>query len=94
MNVNLRGVADKTLELMVELGYANTKSEAIRLAIVSFGKEKLSEDELVNKKLDWIDEQVRLGKRKLLTADEAFGKYAKLIKSNNVTNQSKRSSRQ
>ena len=38
MNVNLRGKVLQILEDIVAEGYANTKSEAIRLAILEFGK--------------------------------------------------------
>lgn len=80
MNVTLRGKTKEILESMVSKGYANTQSEAIRLAIIDFGKEHLSETELVNRKLDWIDQQIKDGKRKLLTPKQALGKYAKYLK--------------
>ena len=38
MNVILRGETKSILESMVNLGYANTQSEAIRLAILWFGQ--------------------------------------------------------
>ena len=80
MNVVITGATEKILNKMISDGYASTKSEAIRLAIISFGKsQKDIEIEMVNRKVDWIDEQVRLGKRKMLTPEEAFGKYAKYI---------------
>ena len=81
MNVNLRGRANEIIESMVQQGYANTKSEAIRLAIMSFGEKKRTEEELVRKKMDYMDRQVKEGKNRLLTAEEALGKYAKNIKS-------------
>lgn len=80
MNVILRGKTKTVLETMVQKGYANTLSEAIRLAIINFGEKHLSEEELVNKKLDYIDAQIKQGKRKLLSADKALGKYAKHLK--------------
>jgi len=79
MNVNLRGKANEIIESMVQQGYANTKSEAIRLAIMNFGDKKISEVEKVNRKLDKIDNEILEGKRKLLTAKEALGEYAKKI---------------
>jgi hypothetical protein len=80
MNVTITGVPEKILNKMISDGYASTKSEAIRLAIISFGKSKHDiEIEMVNRKIDWIEEQVRLGKRKTLTPEEALGKYAKYI---------------
>ncbi|MFA4907687.1 MAG: hypothetical protein WC602_05445 [archaeon] len=80
MNVTLRGKTKEILESMVAGGYANTQSEAIRLAIINFGKEHLSETELVNMTLDEIERQVKAGKRKVLTPKQALGKYAKYLK--------------
>ena len=80
MNVILRGKTKQIVESMVKKGYANTQSEAIRLAIVRFGQENLDEIEMVNRKLDRIDQEVREGKRKVLTAHQALGKYAKYLK--------------
>ncbi len=80
MNVNLRGRAKEILEWMIEKGYVNNLSEAIRLAIVSFGEIHFSETELVNAKLDKIDKEISEGKRKLLSEEEALGPYAKYLK--------------
>ncbi len=79
MNVTLRGRTLRILDSMVRTGYANTKSEAIRLAILSFGKDH-KEEILVAMKLDKIDREIAQGKRKLLTAEEALGVYAKHLK--------------
>ena len=80
MNVDFRGRTKQILENMVEEGFANTQSEAARLAIIQFGEEHFSEVELVNRKLDRIDQDIKAGKRKLLNADQALGKYAKHLK--------------
>ena len=80
MNVILRGKTRAIVETMVVEGYANTKSEAVRLALVNFGKEHLGEVELVNRKLDRMDQEIKAGKRKLLNADQALGKYSKYLK--------------
>ena len=80
MNVDFRGRTKQILENMVGEGYANTKSEAARLAIIQFGEEHFSEVELVNRKLDRIDQDIKAGKRKLLNADQALGEYAKHVK--------------
>ena len=80
MNVILRGKTKEIVETMVKEGYANTQSEAVRLAIVDFGEHHLNEVELVNRKLDKIDKEIKEGKRKLLNADQALGKYAKHLK--------------
>jgi len=84
MNVVLKGVADEILEKMIDKGYATTKSEAIRLALITFDKDNLNEVEMVNKKLDRIDYEIKIGKRRLLNDKEAFGEYAKYIKAKNV----------
>lgn len=79
MNVNLRGITKQILENMVKEGYASTLSEAIRLAIISFG-ESHSEEHLVKRKLDRIDNNIKVGKRKVLSPGEALGKYVKFTK--------------
>ncbi len=79
MNVTLRGKTREIATNMVKEGYANSLSEAIRLAIINFGRENFDEKEMVNKKLDKIDEEVKTGKRKLLNANEALGKQAKYL---------------
>ncbi len=76
MNVVLRGKTKEILNEMVAEGYANTLSEAIRLAILSF-EQRFNEGKLVSQKLDWIDTQIKEGKRKELNAEEALGEYAK-----------------
>ncbi|MFH1545589.1 MAG: hypothetical protein ABIE23_05920 [archaeon] len=80
MNVDFRGRTKQILENMVEEGYANTQSEAARLAIVQFGEEHFSEVEIVNRKLDRIDQDIKAGRRKLLNNDQALGEYAKHLK--------------
>ena len=65
---------------MVAEGYANTKSEAIRLAILNFGEEHNLEEILVKAKLDKIDAEIRAGKRKTLNLKQALGVYAKHVK--------------
>lgn len=80
MNVILKGKTKAIAETMVEKGFANTQSEAVRLALVNFGKEFLSEELMVNRKLDFIDREIKDGRRKLLNADQALGKYAKHLK--------------
>lgn len=64
---------------MVNEGYANTKSEAIRFAILSFWEEHFNEDVLVKEKLDKINNEIKVGKRKVVKSKEALGVYAKYI---------------
>ena len=80
MNVTLRGRIRQILETMVAEGYANTKSEAIRLAILDFGEEHIDEEIMVRAKLDKINKEIKEGKRKLLNSKEAMGVYAKYTK--------------
>ena len=80
MNIDFKGKTKQILESMVEEGYANTQSEAARLAAIQFGEEHFSEAELVNRKLDRIDEEIKTGERKLLNAAQALGEYAKHLK--------------
>lgn len=77
MNVILRGKTREIIQDMVAKGYANSQSEAIRLAIIWFGEKRMDETALVNAKLDRIDSDIASGKRKLLKAKDALGEYAK-----------------
>ena len=82
MNVILKGKARQVVEDMVDKGYANTKSEAVRQAVLQFG-EKMKEEieiELVNRKLDRIDAEAAQGKRRTINSDQALGEYAKYLK--------------
>lgn len=79
MNVSLKGKTKQIVETMVKDGYANTQSEAIRLAIVSFERERLAEKEMVKIKLDRIDSEIKAGKRKLLNSKQALGAYSKYL---------------
>ena len=80
MNVTLRGRVEQILDFMVKAGYANTKSEAIRLAILSFGEEHAKEELMVGAKLDRINKEIAERKRKLINSKEALGAYAKYAK--------------
>lgn len=80
MNVTLRGRIRQILDTMIKEGYANTKSEAIRLAILNFGEDHISEEIMVKEKLDRIDKEIKEGKRKVLNSKEALGVYAKYVK--------------
>jgi len=47
-------------------------------------KSSLNEQEMINRKLDLIDYEIKIGKRRLLNDKDAFGKYAKYMKSINL----------
>lgn len=76
MNVILKGQVKTMLESLVEAGYGNTQSEAIRLAVIEYAQKHLSESQLVKMKLDWIDSQIAAGKRRVLSPEDALGKHA------------------
>ena len=80
MNVTLKGRVQQILDVMVKEGYANTKSEAIRFALLIFGEEHVREEVAVGKKLDRINKEIKEGKRKVLKSKEALGVYAKYVK--------------
>jgi Arc/MetJ-type ribon-helix-helix transcriptional regulator len=80
MNVTLRNRMLQILDIMVKEGYANTKSEAIRIAILNFGEKYIGEEVLVEARLDRIDSEIKAGKRRLLNTKEALGEYAKYVK--------------
>ena len=80
MNVNLRGRVRQILDDMISAGYANTKSEAIRLAIINFGEKHVSEEAMEERKLNRFEREIKEGKRKLLGSREALGVYAKHVK--------------
>lgn len=84
--VHLDGSVNETLKRLVEAGFFKTKAEAVRAGILELGKEfqvvKSREellDELAVRKMEQIDEEMRTGKRKVLTAKQALGKYAKYV---------------
>ncbi|MEW6528472.1 MAG: hypothetical protein AB1391_01140 [Candidatus Micrarchaeota archaeon] len=84
--VHLDGSVEETLRRLVEAGFFKTKAEAVRAGILELGKEyqvvKSREellDELAVKKMEQIDEDIREGKRKVLTTKQALDKYAKYL---------------
>ena len=84
--VHLDGAVEETLNLLLEAGFFKTKAEVVRTGILKLGEQyhsvKTREeflDELAVKKMEQLDEEVKKGKRKLLTAEQALGKYAKYL---------------
>ena len=73
--VKFEGVIDKILEKAVENGFAKTKVEALRLAVLELGnKYQLleREDFLTAKKMESIYEEIKAGKRKVISEKEAL----------------------
>ena len=80
--VGLQGPQELILEKVVDLGIFKTKSEAIRSAINDLGKEhnlfkdaQALEDELVSRKMMRIDNEIKQGKRKVLSEKEVMKQY-------------------
>jgi len=84
MNINLKlnGVAENIVQEMITQGYAGSKTEAIRMALVSFKDKFLDkkelENELVVRKMSQIDKEINDGKIKLVSAKDAAKKYPEL----------------
>lgn len=84
--VHLDGEVEKALLRLVEAGFFKTKAEAVRAGILELGKEyqviKSREellDELAVRKMERLEDEIKSGKRKVLTAKQALGKYAKYL---------------
>ena len=80
--VRLDGAVEKTLMRLVEAGFFKTKADAIRAGILELGKEyhavKSREelmDELAVVKIQRMEEEVKSGKKKLLSLAEIKKKY-------------------
>ncbi|VVB99615.1 Uncharacterised protein [uncultured archaeon] len=64
-NIELTGYTGRVIEKMISLGYAKTKTEAIRLAVYNFDQiHKLSEEETYRHATGEILKKVESGKIK------------------------------
>lgn len=77
MNINLKltGVPERAIDQFIDMGYASSKTEAIRFAILRTLediKKQEKENELVIRKMQQIDKEIAEGKRKVYTLDEAI----------------------
>jgi predicted DNA-binding protein len=88
MNITLKldGFPEHLIERMIELGLASNKTEAVKLAILDYNHhhkieslEQYIEDMLAVRKMQQIDEEIQEGKRKIISKEEALGKYAKYL---------------
>ena len=84
--VRLDGSVEDVLNRLVEAGFFKTKAEAVRAGILELGKEyqvvKSRQellDELAIRKMEQADGEMRQGRRKVLTAKQALGAYAKYL---------------
>jgi len=77
MNINLKlsGVPEQIVDSMIAEGYATSKTEAIRLAILSFRNRTEMENELVVRKMKQIDDDIKTGKEKTYHIKELVEKY-------------------
>lgn len=80
--IHLDGSVEATLKRLVEAGFFKTKAEAVRAGILELGKEyhvvKSREellDELAVAKMQRIDEEIKSGKRKVVSEAEVRKKY-------------------
>lgn len=80
--IRLHGSVEETLKRLVDAGFFKTKAEAIRAGILELGKEyhvvKSREellDELAVAKLQGMEEDVRSGRRKVLSLSDVRRKY-------------------
>lgn len=77
--VKFGGVTEYVLERLVEMGYFQTKTEALRAGVLELGKEyrlledlQKVEDALVVKKMKKISKEIKQGKIKTYTHDEVL----------------------
>jgi Arc/MetJ-type ribon-helix-helix transcriptional regulator len=80
--VRMQPAQELVLEKLTKTGIFKTRSEAIRAGIMGLGKEysifktaQEIEDELVVRKMQRIDEEIKAGKRKVFTEEEVKKKY-------------------
>lgn len=80
--VRFQGAQEVILDKLTELGIYKTRSEAIRAGILELGKEfkvfknaQELEDELVARKMLKIDNEIKQGKRKIISEKEVAKKY-------------------
>ncbi len=66
--VRLRGAPEIVLERLIEKGFFESKSDAIRMGLILLGKELglLDEEELVGRKLEKLEKRRKKGKLKVV----------------------------
>lgn len=71
--VRLDGAVERVLVALVHEGYYKTKTEAIRAGILELGREYSligSETQLLAKRIQLMDAEVKAGKKKLYSLEE------------------------
>lgn len=83
MSVSTDGFMDVVLNKAIKLGIAKTKNEALRMGVLSFNKEygivKDIELEMVAKKLQKEEAEMKRNHGKYLSEKEAMKKYKHLL---------------
>lgn len=80
VHAQFSGVVADILDRIIESGRASNRTEAIRLALLEYEKNfRDEEDRLAVEKMQRIDKEIEEGKRKVLSKEEALGKYAHLL---------------
>jgi len=76
--VRLEGAVENVLERLIEEGYYKTKAEAIRAGILELGREYAiiggREAHLVSRKIEEMEEDVKAGRKKLISIGEVAKK--------------------
>jgi Arc/MetJ-type ribon-helix-helix transcriptional regulator len=72
--VRIEGAVERTLERLIKEGYYKTKAEAIRAGILELGREfdviGTEEEQMVFRKIQKIEGEVKKGKHKLYSIDQ------------------------
>jgi Arc/MetJ-type ribon-helix-helix transcriptional regulator len=84
VHAQFSGLVAEIIGEIIRSGRAASRTEAIRLALLDYQEHHLDKeaelDRLAVEKMQRIDAEIAMGKRKVLTEKEALGKYAKLLK--------------
>jgi len=84
INLRLRGVVENTINNMIKLGIASNKTEAIRIALLNYDDKiknkikELEETQLVFKRMQEMDNDLKTGKSKIISSKEMAKKYPEL----------------
>jgi hypothetical protein len=80
--IEITGFPELVLERAVELGIARSKTDALRIGILELNDKfrlvQSTEDELVARKIQKIEDEIASGKRKTESLEQVFKKYPHL----------------
>ncbi len=77
LTVEFRGVTEQILEKLVEKGYAKTKTEALRFAVIHIGQEMKLISEPLAEQSERFDQSANADIWKDLEEDKIWAKYLK-----------------